>query len=99
MRSNILSPESDQSQPGDNKSLFKGRYLNIEGLRSRSILFIYLLIGIAGLTGSIFIIIKVINLPSVSDFNMVLLFGVACTFLAVMHTGFHGFYELMRENK
>jgi hypothetical protein len=100
MRNNILVAESDQTQFHKHKSLLKGKEFSYQGiLRLTTVLLSYLLAGIFGLVGSILIIIKVINLPSISDFSMVLLFGVACISLAVMHAGFHGFYKVIRENK
>ncbi len=58
----------------------------------------YLIIGISGLTGALFIIIGEIENNPVLGNNMVLTFGVACTLLAVMHVGFSGFYELVKDS-
>jgi hypothetical protein len=61
--------------------------------------FIYLLVGLTGLTGTVVIIFRVIHFPSISEFNMVLIFGVVCMSLAVSYAGFHGFFDLKREDK
>jgi hypothetical protein len=52
---------------------------------------IYLLTGLTGLAGTLFIIIKVINSGSISNFNMVLVFGLACLTIAIMYAGLYGF--------
>jgi hypothetical protein len=99
MRNRTLISGSDHTQLNKQKTLLNGRvfsYIQVLGLTF--MLFIYLLVGILGLFGCIFIIIKVINLSSISDFTMVLAFGIACISLVLMRAGFHAFYEVIRES-
>ena len=78
-----------------------GRILSYFSLMSLAIMkFVYLLIGITGLVGSVIIIFKVIRLASISNFDMILIFVIGCVSLAVMHAGFRGFFEIQeRLNK
>lgn len=72
-------------------------YLHVQFHRTAK--FLYLLSGIAGLSGALIITFKVINLASISSLNMVLIFGAACLSLVVMRAGFYGFFELIKEGK
>jgi hypothetical protein len=56
----------------------------------------YLLVGLTGLVSTVIIILKVINLPSISNLGMVFRFVIACFSLVVMRAGFNGFYQLNR---
>jgi len=67
--------------------------------KSNLIKSVYLLSGLAGLVGFVFISVKIFTLVSVSCFNMVLLFGAACLSLAVTSMGFFGFYEFYQEGR
>jgi hypothetical protein len=99
MKNGILISESDHTQFNKQKSLLKGKgFSYVEVLRSTLILFIYLLIGITGMAGSVFIIIKVINLTSISIITMVLLFVIEGISLAAIRSGFYGFYEVIKES-
>jgi hypothetical protein len=65
-------------------------------MRSTILKSVYLLVGIAGMVGTVIIILKVINLPSISDLEMVLIFSLGCLSLWVMWAGFYGLRELTR---
>jgi hypothetical protein len=56
----------------------------------------YLIVGLIGLVSTVIIILKVINLPSITNLGMVFRFVIACLSLVVMRAGFNGFYQLNR---
>jgi hypothetical protein len=61
--------------------------------------YIYLLLGLMGLTGTTCIAYRVFDLTSISCTNMLLVFSAACLCLAVMMIGFYGFIETIRESR
>ena len=74
-----------------NKSVFR----NSMGLALLK--FIYLFTGFTGLAGTLYITLKVIRSDSISNFNMVLVFGLACLSIAVMYAGMYGFISLVKD--
>jgi hypothetical protein len=56
----------------------------------------YLLVGLAGIVGTIIIVLKVIYLTSISNLEMVLIFSLACLSLTIIWAGFYGFFELYK---
>ena len=61
--------------------------------------FIYLFIGFTGLAGTLYITLKVISPGSISNLNMVLVFGLACLSLAVMYAGMYGFLRIVKDSR
>lgn len=61
--------------------------------------FIYLFTGFTGLAGTLYITIKVIRSGSISNFNMVLVFGLACLAIAVMYAGMYGYISLVKDSR
>jgi hypothetical protein len=59
---------------------------------------LYLIFGIAGLTGTIIIIFKVIGMDSVSSLEMILIFITACLPLGVMGAGFYGLSRITQKS-
>jgi hypothetical protein len=60
---------------------------------------IYLFTGLTGLAGTLYITFKVLKSGSISNFNMVLVFGLACITIAVMYAGLYGFVRLVRDTE
>ena len=90
----------DKARFNEHDSQYLGKILSYLNLMNLAIMkFIYLLIGITGLTGTGIIIFKVVRLASISNFDMILIFVIGCLSLAVMHAGFRGFFEIKRESK
>jgi hypothetical protein len=59
---------------------------------------IYLFTGLTGLAGTLYITFKVIKSGTISDFNMVLVFGLACITITVMYAGLYGFIRLVKDS-
>jgi hypothetical protein len=60
--------------------------------------FIYLITGMTGLAGTLYIIVRVVSTDSVSNLNMVLIFGLACLTIAITYAGLYGFTRLRRDS-
>ena len=67
-------------------------YLKIFGLAFLK--FIFMLVGMGGLAGVIIIILKILFLSSISHFDMVLIFGIACLSIIAIRVGIYGFNEI-----
>ena len=61
--------------------------------------FYYVLVAMGGLGGVIISIIKIIFLSSISDFDMVLIFGIACISIGAVCAGITGLYRMKIEAK
>lgn len=61
--------------------------------------FFYVLLAMCGLGGVIISIIKIIFLSSISDFDMILIFGVACISIGAICAGISGLYKMKIDGK
>lgn len=61
--------------------------------------FFYVVVAMCGLGGVIISISKIIFLSSISDFDMVLIFGIACISIGAICVGINGFYKIRIEGK
>jgi hypothetical protein len=94
---NWITSGSDQTKSKKLKSVsWEGIMPHMKLFGLAAMKYTYLLVGLAGLVSTVIIILKVINLPSISNLGMVYRFGIACFSLVVMRAGFNGFYELNR---
>lgn len=61
--------------------------------------FFYVIVTLCGFGGVIISIIKIIFLSSISDFDMVLIFGIACISIGAVCAGINGLYKMKTEGK
>jgi hypothetical protein len=71
--------------------------LNLSGGNLLSLF--YTILALSGLAGALFMIFRVINMPAISSFEMIILFVVSCIPISIMGAGFYGLSQISERKR